>query len=244
MLFALICFLFACKQSNYTIKSVESSRIIMDKTRDAKANPELVALIASYKSLMEAEMNKPIGFATQTMRKGFPQSLLSNFTADAMLQFAERQWGGADFSVMNMGGLRATLNGGKITVGNLYEIFPFDNNLVLLELPGKAVKDFFDYVAFQGGQGVSGTVNLCIKNRKVESLTIGGKPLNLNKTYRIATIDYLAEGNDGMGVFRKATQKEESKKQLRDWMIEYVEILTADNTEVNATLDNRITVHN
>jgi 2',3'-cyclic-nucleotide 2'-phosphodiesterase (5'-nucleotidase family) len=241
---ALICLLFACGQSKYSIVSVESSRIVMDKSWDSKANPELAALIASYKTSMEIEMAEPVGIASQTLQKGYPQSLLSNFTADAILQFAEQQWSDIDFSIMNMGGLRASLNQGTITVGSLYEVYPFENNLVLLELPGKAVKEFFDFVAFQGGQGLSASVNLLVKNRKVESLQIKGKPLKNSKTYRIATIDFLAEGNDGMVALRKATHMEDSNKQLKDWMIEYVRSLTLNNKEVNARLDNRITIIN
>ena len=244
VLLALICFLSACGQSTYVISSVESSRIAMNSAWDTQANPELVSLIASYKNRLEAEISEPIGFAAQTLRKGYPQSLLSNFTADAIQQFGEQVWGDVDFSVMNMGGLRATLNQGAITTGNLYEVYPFENGLVLLELPGKAVKEFFDSVAFQGGQGLSGTVNLAVKKRKVESLKIGGKPLDKNKTYRIASIDYLAEGNDGMAAFLQATKILDSGKSLREWMIEYVKTLTANNIEINATIDSRITVHN
>ena len=244
MVFVLVSLVFACGQSRYVITSVESSLIAMDRKWDAQANPQLTALIASYKTRMEAEIRDTVGVAAQTLRKGFPQSLLSNFTADAMQQMAEQLWGKVDFSVMNMGGLRSTLNQGAITVGNVYEIYPFENRLVLLELSGKDVKVFFDFVASQGGQGLSGTVNLVVKKNKVESLKIDGKPLNKNKTYRIATIDYLAEGNDGMVVFQQAKHRETSNKLLRDWMVEYVKTLTANNIEINATLDNRITIHN
>jgi 2',3'-cyclic-nucleotide 2'-phosphodiesterase (5'-nucleotidase family) len=215
----------------------------MDSVWDAKVHPEMAALVASYKTQLDARMNTPIGVAAQTLQKGFPQSLLSNFTADAMLQTAEAVWGNIDFSIMNMGGLRSTLNRGTITLGNLYEIYPFENRMVLLELPGKAVKELFDFIALHGGQGLSGTVSLVIKKRAVESLKIGGKPLDENKTYRIVTIDYLAEGNDGMVALRQATKTEDSNRQLREWMIEYVKTLTTNNTEINATIDNRITVH-
>jgi len=241
---ALVCVLSACGQSKYVITSVESSLVVMDSTWNAKANLELIALIDSYKTRLDAEMNVPVGIATQTLQKGYPQSLLSNFTADAMQQIAEQLWGNIDFSVMNMGGLRSTVNQGLVTVGCLYEIYPFENRLVLVELPGKAVKELFDFFAFQGGQGLSGTVNVVVKKRSVESLKIGGKPLNENKTYRIATIDYIAGGNDGMVAFKQATRVVDSEKLMREWMIEYVKTLTANNLEINATIDNRITVHN
>ncbi|MDR2804958.1 MAG: 5'-nucleotidase C-terminal domain-containing protein [Dysgonamonadaceae bacterium] len=238
----LVCFLSACGQTKYVVRSIESSRIEIDSTWDAKAHPEMVALVASYKTQLEAETHTPIGVAAQTLQKGYPQSLLSNFTADAMLQVAETVWGNVDFAIMNMGGLRSTLNQGTITVDNLYEVYPFENRLVLLELPGNAVKELFDFIAFHGGQGLSKTVGLTVNKRAVESLSIGGRPLDVHKTYRVVTIDYLAEGNDGMVAFRQAVQTKDSNKQLRDWMIEYIKTLTANNTEVNATLDNRIII--
>jgi 2',3'-cyclic-nucleotide 2'-phosphodiesterase (5'-nucleotidase family) len=214
----------------------------MDSTWDAKANPAMEALVASYKLRLDAEISTPIGTATQTLQKGLPESPLSNFTADAMLHVAEAMWGKVDFAVMNMGGLRSSINQGAITLSDLYEVYPFENRLVLLELPGQAVRELFDFIAFHGGEGLSKTIALTIKNRAVRSLRIGGQPLDPNKTYRVATIDYLAEGNDGMVAFRQATRMEDSQKQLRTWMIEYVKQLTANNIEIYATIDHRITM--
>jgi 2',3'-cyclic-nucleotide 2'-phosphodiesterase (5'-nucleotidase family) len=238
------CFLSACVQSRYAIQSIESSRVKMDASWDAKANPEMAALVASYKTRLDAEMNAAIGTAAQTLQKGLPESPLSNFTADAMLQVSETAWGNVDFAVMNMGGLRSTINQGTISLGNIYEVYPFENRLVLLEMPAAAVQELFDFIAFHGGEGLSKTIALTVKNRAVESLRIGGKPLDPNKIYRVATIDYLAEGNDGMTAFRQATRVEDSKKQLRDWIIEYVKQLTANNTEIYATNDHRVTILN
>jgi 2',3'-cyclic-nucleotide 2'-phosphodiesterase (5'-nucleotidase family) len=187
-------------------------------------------------------MNTPVGTAAQTLVKGFPQSLLSNFAADAIQEIGEELAGDIDFAVMNMGGLRSTLNQGTITLGSLYEVYPFDNRLVVLELPGKAVKEFFDFIASHGGQGLSKSIRLVVNKREVESLKINGQPLDENKTYRVATIDYLAEGNDGMVAFKQATGIIDSNKTLRDLMIQYVKKLTANNQEANATIDDRITI--
>ncbi|GHV22557.1 5'-nucleotidase [Clostridia bacterium] len=238
----LACFLFSCTQSRYVVQSIESTHIEMDSVWDSKANPAMVALVESYKAIADSEMNTPLGTAAQTLVKGFPQSLLSNFTADAMQEIAEELAGDIDFAVMNMGGLRSTLNQGVITLENMYEVYPFDNQLVVLELPGKAVKEFFDFIASHGGQGLSKSIRLVAKKRNVESLKINGQPLDKNKTYRVATIDYLAEGNDGMVAFKQATGYIDSNETLRDLMIQYVKKLTANNQEANATIDNRITI--
>ncbi|GHT00028.1 5'-nucleotidase [Bacteroidia bacterium] len=237
-----ICFLSSCAQNRYAVKSIESTHIEIDSAWDSKANPAMVALVESYKTILDSEMNTPIGAAAQTLVKGFPQSLLTNFTADAIQQIAEELTGDIDFAVMNVGGLRSTLNQGTITLGNLYEIYSFDNRLVVLELPGKAVKEFFDFIAVHGGQGLSKSIQIVVNKREVESLKINGKSLDENKTYRVATLDYLAEGNDGMVAFKQATGLIDSNETLRDLMIQYIKKLTANNQEANATIDDRITI--
>lgn len=237
-------FLPACAQNHYEIRSVESSLIPIDSVWDAKANPEMVALVESYKIKLDAELDVSIGVAAQTLQKGYPQSLLSNFTADALQETGEELWGNIDFAVMNVGGLRSTLNQGVVTLRSLYEIYSFDNRVVLLELPGKAVKEFFDFIAIHGGEGLSKNIRIVVNKRKVQSLEIAGQPLDENKTYHIATIDYLAEGNDGMAAFRQATQVIDSNETLRDLMIQYIKNLTLNHQEAHATLDNRIIIHN
>ena len=227
---------------HYVVKSIESSRIAIDSVWDAKANPKLTVLIESYKVQIDSEMNKPVGTATQLLTTGFPQSRLSNFTADMMLDIAGEIWGNIDFALINMGGLRTSLNQGKITVGEIYEIFPFENRLVLLEMPGTAVKELFEFLAFNGGEGLSTHLQLTVKNRQIQSLEIGGKPLDEKKIYRIATVDYVAEGNDGMVAFRKSVNRVDSQEILRNMMIRYIQRLTDNNQEINAELDNRITI--
>ena len=238
-----VVFLCSCTKTNYVIHSIESSRVEMDSTWDAKTNPQMVALVESYKNQLDSKMNEQVGTAAQTLSKRYPQSLLSNFTADAMKETANQLWGDVDFAIMNMGGLRATLNEGPITVGNLYEVYPFENRLVFLELPGKSVQSFFEFIAFNGGQGLSDGIRLVVKNRAIESLEIGGKPLDENKIYRIATIDFLAAGNDNMTALTQATSLTDSGETLRNHMIQYIKNLTTNNKEADAKLDDRITIY-
>jgi 2',3'-cyclic-nucleotide 2'-phosphodiesterase (5'-nucleotidase family) len=230
----------ACTPKHYAVKSIEVSRIEMNNSWDAGANPEIAALVDSFKTKMNAEMNEEIGTAAQTLKKGLPQSLLSNFTADVMLEFGENRWGKVDFSLMNMGGMRTSLNAGIVTITKMYEIYPFNNRMVLLELPGTDVKDLFDSIAYYGGEGLSKSIEMVIKDKKVNSLKIGGKPFDEQKTYRIATIDYLAEGNDKMKALARATEYTDSSILLRDVMINYIKKLTANKKEINANLDDRI----
>ena len=243
LLFVLsVSLLLSCSRKQYEISSIDVSFVQMDSTWDAKVNPQIQALVDTYKENLEKEMNVQIGTATETLIKGTPQSLLSNLTADVLKERAEKIEKQVDFAVVNNGGIRTTLNQGIITVGNLYEIYPFENALVILDMPGKAVKEFFDFIAKKGGEGLSTGIQLIIKDGKVESLEIGNQPLDENRLYKVATVDYLAEGNDGMVAFKQASHVLSSNEMLRDIMIDYVKECTKNNKEINAKLDNRIII--
>ena len=78
-------------------------------------------------------------------------------------------------------------------------------------------------IAARGGEGVSSSVRLVITpDRKVASATIGGKEIEDKRTYRIATLDYLAEGNDQMTALKKATKRHNLNMLVRDVMAESI----------------------
>jgi 2',3'-cyclic-nucleotide 2'-phosphodiesterase (5'-nucleotidase family) len=232
----------ACAKKHYAIKSAEVSRIEMDGSWDIKTYSKMNELVHSFKTKLSEEMNVEIGASAQTLVKGLPQSPLTNFTADALQDYGSEFWGKVDFAVINVGGIRTILNEGTITVGNIFEVYPFDNHLVLVELQGKSVKELFDFVAKHGGEGLSKGIELVIKDQKIKSLKIGGQPLDENKIYRVTTINYVAEGNDGMTAFTQAVKYIDSDIMLRDAMIKYIKNLTTEKKLVDAKLDNRIKI--
>jgi 2',3'-cyclic-nucleotide 2'-phosphodiesterase (5'-nucleotidase family) len=231
----------ACAEKQYAIKSINGYLVEMDSRFDNRSNPGMLSLVESYRSKLEAEMNEEVGYASENLTKTGTQSALANFTASAMLEYASGFWDAIDFAVINNGGLRTTLNQGAITTGNLYEIYAFENNLVLLELPGKAVAQLFD-VFTRRIAGISEGVRITISNNAIESLTFGGQPLDETATYRVVTVDYLAEGNDGMEALTQATDYTDSHITLRDAMIEYIKKLTAENRTIHAAQDIRIEI--
>ncbi len=235
--------LLSCSKKQYVVTNVQGSRILMDSTWEAKISPETRSLTEKYKKQLDVQMNEVIGEASVTMKSATPQSLLTNLTSDVMKQYGEKySKQPVDFAVCNVHGHRAILSQGPITVGNLFEIYSFDNLLVIVNLEGKFVKELFNYYASNEGEGVSSDVQLKINNKKVESLTIGGKPVKDDQIYRIATLDYLAEGNSGMSALAKSTKKFDTGITLRDVMIEYVRKCTAENKKIDSKLDNRITI--
>lgn len=232
----------SCKTS-YRVSQMTGTIVEMDASFDANPNTRMQALVNTYKVDLDKEMNEIIATSTELMDHKRPESLLTNFTSDVMKAYGDEHLpNGADVAVMNVHGHRATLPKGPVTVGNLFEIYSFDNTLTFLELKGSELNKIFDAYARLGGAGISSNVKLVIEKRKVKSVTVDGKPIDQNKVYHIVTLDYLAEGNDSMGAFKNAIKTENTNITLRDVMLDYVKEQTRQGKELTSKLDGRITI--
>ena len=237
-------FLFSCSPQ-YKITNMSGTIVEMNASFDKFPHKEMESLVQSYKMELDREMNEVIGNSARLMEYGRPESLLTNLTADVMKSYGDEHLAdGADVGVMNVHGHRAILPKGTVTVGNLYEIYSFDNAITFLELKGSDLKKMFDAYARIGGAGISSNVKLVIEKRKVKSVTIDGRSIDNNKIYHVVTLDYLAEGNDNMSAFRNAVTTTHSGITLRDVMIDWVREQTRRGNEIESTLDGRIVVNN
>mgnify|MGYP001003480400 CR=1 FL=1 len=235
--------LISCKPQQYRIIDMRGTVVEMNSSFDANPNKKMQQLVQKYKTELDNEMNEVIGTSTQLLNYGRPESLLTNLTSDVMKAYGDEHLpNGADVAIMNVNGHRADMPKGKITVGNLYEIYSFDNAITFLELKGSDLKKIFDSYAWIGGAGISSNVKLIVKNRKVQSVTVDGKPIDMNKIYNISTLDYLADGNNEMDALRNAVKKTDTGITLRDVMIDYVKEQTRQGNEITSKLDGRITI--
>lgn len=235
--------LISCKSHQYRINNMSGTVVEMNSSFDANPNKKMLTLVQKYKTELDNEMNEVIGTSTQLLDYGRPESLLTNLTSDVMKAYGDEHLpNGADVAIMNVNGHRANMPKGKITVGNLYEIYSFDNAMTFLELKGSDLKKIFDSYAWIGGAGISSNVKLIVKNRKVQSVTVNGKPIDENKIYNISTLDYLADGNNDMDALRDAVKKTDTGITLRDVMIDYVKEQTRRGNEITSKLDGRITI--
>lgn len=243
LLWTCISLLTACR-TGYEVVQVSGTRHEINATLDSTPH----ALAAEYLARFQEEVRQiqapVLGVSTQYMEAGRPESLLSNLTAD-ILREAALKYGGkpADVGIMNMGGLRSSLPGGDITVGDVYKVFPFENKLFTLTLTGEQLLDLFRRFVAVGGQGISGA-QIVIGHREGPYLyeaTVGGKAINKDKTYRIATIDYLAEGNDGMSTLREGIDRQLfDTLTLRQVVTDYIVEQTKLGKKIESKLDGRI----
>ena len=133
------------------------------------------------------------------------------------------------------------LNRGDITIASVYEIAPFENALSVVTLKGSDLQDLFSQMASVHGEGISGARLIISKEGELLDAKVGGKAIEPERAYQVATIDYLAEGNDHLEAFKRATAKAEPEDAtLRDLFIEYVKRCEAEGKMVDAKTEGRI----
>ena len=209
---------------DYKVRSFCWERIEVTSDLDATPSAEAANIVAPYKASVDSMMAPPLGLSRVAMSPKRPESLLSNWAADVMIE------GGtatglepADMGLVNIGGLRNNMPEGIVRRGDIMLISPFENYVVVLEMKGKDLLELMRNIAAVKGEGVSSSVRMEISSDgDLLSCTIGGKEIDPNRIYTVATIDYLAEGNDKMYALKKAVKRHDIGILARDIMMEYV----------------------
>ena len=130
----------ACTATHYTVIESKGYTIPVTERLDASPDASVAEIINIYKTKVDSITSRIIGQSEIAMDVERPQSCLSNFTSDLLVETAEKNTGKkCDFGVMNIGGIRTSLPEGDITVGNIFSIFPFENSISVITLKGKDV---------------------------------------------------------------------------------------------------------
>jgi 2',3'-cyclic-nucleotide 2'-phosphodiesterase (5'-nucleotidase family) len=197
-------------------------------------------------------MDDVINYSNKTLNVGCPEGLLGNFICDLSLFYInqnENQKYKADFCILNNGGFRSSINKGEITRSDIYELMPFNNYLVIIELNQNDMELLLDYIieksisniSRKSGVPVSGIRLKIDRFNKIKRCMINNIEFDTNKTYNVLTTDYLANGGDNMSFFKEC-KKYESKLLLRKVIIEYIETIALSNIKIDAEIDGRITI--
>lgn len=233
--------------THYQMDGVTRSRIIIDNRYDNPNDTKAQSFITQYRTKVDSVMSPVVGRTARYLDKYQPESPLSNLMADILL------WGGKpfdekpDFAVYNIGGIRAAFAKGDVTYGDVLDVAPFENKICFCSLSGEKVTELFQQMADFGGQGVShGVEAVADKQGKIVSLKINGQPVDPHRQYRIATLDYVAEGNDKMVAFKSKTDVNSPKgkeNNVRFIIINYFRDAAAQGKEVDAKTEGRFVIN-
>lgn len=231
---------------HYQLTNIERTRIVIDKRYDVHPDAQAAAFIKPYKHEVDSIMGPVVGKAAHSMRAERPESNLSNLMSD-MLIWASKGYGEQPvLAVYNIGGIRSELIQGEVTFGDILAIAPFENKICFITLTGEHLLELFRQIAARGGEGVShGTELVISRDRKLLSARLHGKEIDPKAEYRIATIDYVAQGNDGMTAFQQGTNlvsPQESKNNTRFILMDYFKTLDAKGIAVSSKVEGRIII--
>lgn len=233
----------ACGSTGYV---TTRSRILIDSRYDAHPDSAAEAFMVPYKAHVDSMMNPIVGYAASDMSTYQPESPQSNLFADILVWGSKKFNESPDFAVYNIGGIRAALSKGPVTIGDVLDMAPFENKICFLTLTGDKVLELFQQMTGQGGQGVSHSVRLVMdKSGKLLSATINDKDVDPKASYRIATLDYVAQGNDKMDAFKAKTdviQPTAEENNVRYIIMDYFRSFMKENKAVDSKVEGRITV--
>jgi 2',3'-cyclic-nucleotide 2'-phosphodiesterase/3'-nucleotidase len=187
------------------------------------AGDPVAAIVAHYDSLVGPLMQRVLGRAAAPVTRG--SQAMANLVTDAM-----RQAVGADVAFTNAGGLRRDFEAGPISLGEVYELMPFENELVTMELTGAQVKQVIEErpsrICVSGVRGRYDPVRP--EGDRITDLTRDdGKPLDPAGLYTVVANDFIAQGGDGFGTFAAGRDRRDTGRLLRDAIVSAIESLQA-----------------
>ncbi len=236
--------LIACKNNSHEVSKINAKQLKIGN--EVKQDSSIIQLFTPYKKKMTKEITKSLSFSPKILERtdGNLQSTLGNLVADLSYEkanelFKNKTGKTVDFSMSNYGGIRAAIMKGDVTVSNAFELMPFDNTLVVVELNYDKIKALFNYfVAKKRAHPLSKNIQLTIENDSYNVL-INGKPIKKDRTYFVATSNYLQKGGDGMIFFSEPESLFDSNFLIRDAIVDYFE----SKDTLRANLDDRVIIN-
>jgi 2',3'-cyclic-nucleotide 2'-phosphodiesterase (5'-nucleotidase family) len=215
--------------------SIESMTSQSIAVRGVAKDPEIQAIIAPYERQISSRSAEQVGEATANLTKSDSQeSALNNMLADAL-----RDHAGTQIAFHNIGGIRAPLRRGPITKGDIFDVLPFQNTLVKMNLSGVQLKQLLGRrVLAVSGLKVAWDMTRPYPNRLVSVTLTNGEPIQDATRYTVATNDFVASGGDGLVELTQGTSIEDTGILLRDAVAAYLK----KNPIVAAAIDGRVTI--
>ncbi len=199
-------------------------QLTVDKRLDDRLDPKIEEIIAPYRPGVDSLMNLRVAESAVDLPAN--STRLLNFLADYMKIRGNELVGDVDFGMVNIGGVRRGLKAGKVTEGQVLMMLPFNNKIEVLNVSGKDLIENFNIMV--GGDGLSASVSSDVEvvydpvSKKCSEVLINGKPIDPTKTYRLATIDYLANGGDYMEPLTRGCKVGASKDKFSTDFLKYL----------------------
>jgi 2',3'-cyclic-nucleotide 2'-phosphodiesterase (5'-nucleotidase family) len=219
LLFGII-ILSSCWQKKQLSATLDSAKSLAITNTVADTSSSFV-LLNKYRNELNKTMNVVVGALEADLKKDKPNSTLGNMVCDAMLAKAKTLDATCSIAIANYGGLRIPyLNKGTVTLGNIYELMPFENTLTIVPLSGAWLDTICQKIAKAGGMPISGLQFSIVKDQATNIL-VNNAPINYQQTYTTCVNSYMAAGGDNCE-FLIAMPKQNTTALIRDAIIDFI----------------------
>jgi len=203
------------------VKEVRSSTATWQEVGpDIKPDADVEAVIQPYREQLNAEMGRVIGHTETDLVKGGTESTLGNFVTDVLLDTA-RKFAQVDCAITNSGGLRSPIFKGDIRIGDVFQLMPFENFVVIAEFDGPDFVALVREIAEKGGEPIAGLT--IVSTGGIVTAYVGDQEVVEHRSYRVSTIDYLLKGGGRLETMSRGTLVQDTGVLLREAIIDYVE---------------------
>ena len=235
--------LFQSCATHYSVSEIKTKQYPIKDSTIAGVDSTIYNFIRPYHDSLDAIMSEVLVYSEQNIGKGSPESLIGNFTTDALLHQTNLKCDSlrikhADFAFGNSGGLRMSLPTGEVSLGRVFELMPFENTIYILDMNHSQLKNLFQYMVQRKGIPIAG-IRIKISKNGYQDISINGLPYDSTKTYRVATNDYLMNGGDGMMFLREVISKTDIGLKVRDSYIREMRGLQQNGQKLKVVLDGR-----
>ncbi|MDZ5711411.1 5'-nucleotidase C-terminal domain-containing protein [Jeotgalibacillus haloalkalitolerans] len=178
---------------------------------DKVEDPQIADIFAPYQDILDELLNEVVG-STPVALDGARENVrtqetnLGNLITDAM-----RSTLGTDIAITNGGGIRASIDAGEVTRGEVEEVLPFINTLVQMNVTGEQLLAALEHSVRMAPEQNGGFLHIsgfsfkydasAPAGSRVTEVLVGGEPLDTEKVYTVATNDFTAAGGDGYTMF-------------------------------------------
>lgn len=221
-----LCLFLSC---NHSKKLVSTKGNNISISEDLSSNKAIEAVVEPYKTNLDKSMNEVLSYSTDTYSKsdGDYNTAIGNLMADAVFElsnpiFKNRTGNELDIVLLNHGGIRSILPKGNVTTKSAYSLMPFENSVVVVPLKGSVITEMTTYLKeSRKAHPISGVELVLNADNSYQKIRVGGKSIDPEKIYYVATNDYLYNGGDRMYFLKKSDTLYDLNYKIRNVLIDY-----------------------
>lgn len=217
----------SCVHEPSKLSAIKGQQLSIENT--LVFDPEIESYIKPYQIRVNEVLDSVLAYAPIPISKtdGKFNSSAGNLLADIILSEAnpiyfQRTGENLDFAIANYGGIRSVISAGNITARTAYEVMPFENTIVVVDLKGDEIVQLIHFlIKSRNPHPISGLKITIDASRKLKDFKIKGLAFDKNKTYHVATVDYLVNGGSDIGFYDDLLERTDLNYYLRNAIIDY-----------------------